>query len=677
MPPTTPTAPAPTAAEVDALAQKYGDGARINVVQRIGRPVEAIERLERLERLDQKDRRDAEERRENKQRAQARLAALDAKDAADAADATAVGRELLEKLVSAGQGHLTAGSPTAAGLARLARQLQQLDGSIAGGLLAYVERARGLLRDARDGKNPLEGYVPSIPSGHALELGSATFGEYEAAGVAAMRGAAFVLVAGGLGERLGFSGIKLSLPAEMLTRRTYLELYAAHLKALQHECGKPLPLVLMTSGDTDAPTRALLAERRHFGLDPGHVHIIKQEKVPCLADGDASLALDPNDRYALLTKPHGHGDVHALLHASGLARTLAAGGATHLVFLQDTNAQVFAAVPAALGVSVRHSLALNSLSVRRRGGDASGALLALARASDGRRVVANVEYNQLDALVRASLDSRGDVSDATGWSPYPGNCNQLVFELQTYLATLEASGGVMPEFVNPKYKDATRTAFKSPTRLECMMQDFPWLMPPDAAVSFTLLDASLFYCPVKNALADAAKKAAAGQSPSSASAGEFALYALSARLLELAGATVERPPPRTVAGVPLPPTPQLLLAPSTRPTCFAAVGRLGGGGAIRISARSTLLLDGAQIRVDALELDGALLVRAVDGARVTLRHVRVANAGWRMEPLAADALVDAATPEVERLRGYRWVADEQREIDFDEPGEYVVDDGAH
>ena len=28
-------------------------------------------------------------------------------------------------------------------------------------------------------------------------------------------------------------------------------------------------------------------------------------------------------------------------------------------------------------------------------------------------------------------------------------------------------GGVMPEFVNPKYTDATKTAFKSPTRLEC------------------------------------------------------------------------------------------------------------------------------------------------------------------------------------------------------------------
>ena len=28
----------------------------------------------------------------------------------------------------------------------------------------------------------------------------------------------------------------------------------------------------------------------------------------------------------------------------------------------------------------------------------------------------------------------------------------------------------MVEFVNPKYTDASRAAFKSPTRLECMMQ---------------------------------------------------------------------------------------------------------------------------------------------------------------------------------------------------------------
>ena len=91
---------------------------------------------------------DTEERRENKQRAQARLAALDAKDAADAADATAVGRDLLEKLVSAGQGHLTAGSPTAAGLARLARRAATaaLGGSGLGAVHVWVYNAATGLR---------------------------------------------------------------------------------------------------------------------------------------------------------------------------------------------------------------------------------------------------------------------------------------------------------------------------------------------------------------------------------------------------------------------------------------------------------------------------------------------------------------------------------------------------
>ena len=40
----------------------------------------------------------------------------------------------------------------------------------------------------------------------------------------------------------------------------------------------------------------------------------------------------------------------------------------------------------------------------------------------------------------------------------------------------------MPEFVNPKYSDGARAAFSSPTRLECMMQDYAWLLPHGAKV---------------------------------------------------------------------------------------------------------------------------------------------------------------------------------------------------
>lgn len=37
-----------------------------------------------------------------------------------------------------------------------------------------------------------------------------------------------------------------------------------------------------------------------------------------------------------------------------------------------------------------------------------------------------------------------------------------------------------------RYKDATKTAFKSSTRLECMMQDYPKTLPPSVRVGFTV-----------------------------------------------------------------------------------------------------------------------------------------------------------------------------------------------
>lgn len=53
---------------------------------------------------------------------------------------------------------------------------------------------------------------------------------------------------------------------------------------------------------------------------------------------------------------------------------------------------------------------------------------------------------------------------------------------------LPPPGGVISEFVNPKYADATRTAFKSSTRLECMMQDYPKALGKGAKVGFTVVN---------------------------------------------------------------------------------------------------------------------------------------------------------------------------------------------
>ena len=72
-------------------------------------------------------------------------------------------------------------------------------------------------------------------------------------------------------------------------------------------------------------------------------------QVACLADGDARLAADPDDPFKVQTKPHGHGDVHALLHKSGLAAQWQEQGVQWVAFFQDTNGLVFRGLPAALG----------------------------------------------------------------------------------------------------------------------------------------------------------------------------------------------------------------------------------------------------------------------------------------------------------------------------------------
>lgn len=125
-------------------------------------------------------------------------------------------KELLSKLYSEyGQEHLFPddlfNSETPPSLRRqMAVQLEELDKEYQkGGLLGYIQNARKLLTDSRHGVNPLEEWTPSIPVGELFELGTENYKETEAVGLKELGSVGFVLVAGGLGERLGYSGIKV------------------------------------------------------------------------------------------------------------------------------------------------------------------------------------------------------------------------------------------------------------------------------------------------------------------------------------------------------------------------------------------------------------------------------------------------------------------------------------
>ncbi|KAI7754514.1 hypothetical protein M8C21_023896 [Ambrosia artemisiifolia] len=405
--------------------------------------------------------------------------------------------ELGKMLLELGQGHLFEHWPDPGvdddDKRALLTQVSVLNSSYPGGLSSYIKTAKELLADSKAGKNPFDGFTPSVPSGETLTFGDDNFIQYEEIGVKQVQNAAFVLVAGGLGERLGYNGIKLALPMETTTGTCFLQHYIesilslseASSKQTQGESRRDVPLVIMTSDDTHERTLQLLESNDYFGMKPTQVKLLKQEKVACLADNDARLALDPNNKYRIQTKPHGHGDVHALLYSSGLLKEWKDTGLRWVLFFQDTNGLLFKAIPAALGVSATKEYHVNSLAVPRKAKEAIGGITKLTH-TDGREMVINVEYNQLDPLLRATGHPDGDANCETGYSPYPGNINQLILELGPYIDELSKTGGAIKEFVNPKYKDSTKTEFKSSTRLECMMQDYPKTLSPSARVGFTV-----------------------------------------------------------------------------------------------------------------------------------------------------------------------------------------------
>ena len=287
--------------------------------------------------------------------------------------------------------------------AQFAAAVVQLDKVTPTGIKQYCDRARSLLEASRNNVNPFDAFKPEVPEGVYLRPGEEEFDQMEEAGLAELSKLCIVLIAGGLGERLGFSGIKVSLPVCTIEDDySYLKFYAdytlaceAKARSLDATLGDDfmVPFGIMVSDDTKARTEALLEANKNFGLRDDQIFIVKQENVPALMDNDAKIALN-QETGKIQTKPHGHGDIHNLLFDSGVAKQWVDMGKNWMLFIQDTNALALRVLPSILGVSAKNNWQMNSVCVPRKPGEAMGAICRLVKEDDsGEEIVINVEYN--------------------------------------------------------------------------------------------------------------------------------------------------------------------------------------------------------------------------------------------------------------------------------------------
>lgn len=273
-------------------------------------------------------------------------------------------------------------------------------------------------------------------------------------------------------------------------------------------------------------------------------------------------------------------------------------------------------------------------------GESMGAICRLVDETDpNKEIVINVEYNQLDSLLKAKWNKDGDIKNDLGYSHFPGNTNTLVFQIPKYFENLKKTGGVIPEFVNPKYANSDKTIFKSPTRLECMMQDYPKLLSSAGEVGFTMYETWYCFSPAKNNINDAAACVAKGIPSYGAAEAEYNFYNWSNKMLKIAGVQVELSDMKEdFNGMQFAFGPKVLIDPMFAITLDEIRCKFAGNN--KIAKEGSLILLEKEVYFENLDLGQGTLI-CKNGAK----HPRKAITFQKCEP--------AEDSEIFRIRGYK------------------------
>lgn len=267
-----------------------------------------------------------------------------------------------------------------------------------------------------------------------------------------------------------------------------------------------------------------------------------------------------------------------------------------------------------------------------------GAICRLVDENDAdKEIVINVEYNQLDSLLKEKWNPEGDVTNDLGFSHFPGNTNTLVFKIPEYFENLKKTGGVIPEFVNPKYANDEKTLFKSPTRLECMMQDYPKLLSSTGEVGFTMYEPWYCFSPAKNNIKDAAACVEKGIPSYGAAEAEFNFYNWTNKMLEIAGVEVElETEPTDLNGMQFAFGPKILMDPSFAITLAELKEKFQS---CKIGKGTTLILYSNSTKCEDLDLADTTVVLK-DGGKTEL-------------PPTVFEKCEEDDEEIYRIRGYK------------------------
>lgn len=249
---------------------------------------------------------------------------------------------------------------------------------------------------------------------------------------------AVIKLNGGLATSMGLQQPKSLLEAR--EGRSFLEIIVGQTLALRRHHGVRLPLILMNSEATRAPTLAALAKFPELAT-PGLPADFLQSMVPKL-DAESMLPARWPAATELEWCPPGHGDVYASLVGSGLLDALKGMGFRYVMISNSDN--LCATVdPRIAGHIAREGIPFLMEVVLGTAADRKGGHIARRR-SDGQLV--------LRETAQTPPEDEESFRDYRRWRYY--NTNSLWIDLDAIAARFEDDGRLeLPVIVNKKTVD--------------------------------------------------------------------------------------------------------------------------------------------------------------------------------------------------------------------------------
>ncbi len=231
---------------------------------------------------------------------------------------------------------------------------------------------------------------------------------YEKIGVEAIKAGkvAAVLLAGGMGTRLGVDGPKGAYDIGITKPLYIFEQQMNNLKEVNEKCGVRVPLYIMTSDKNHEQTLSFWKEHNYFGYEDGEIKFFKQDMAPAV-DFEGKVLLERVDTPAL--SPNGNGGWYVSMKKAGLDKDLFAKGIEWLNIYAVDNVLQRIADPVFVGATIDAKVNCGAKAVFKNDPYEKVGALCL---ENGQPAV--IEYMELTDELANARNEKGDLAYGFG-----------------------------------------------------------------------------------------------------------------------------------------------------------------------------------------------------------------------------------------------------------------------